>query len=286
MAELPKEKTFGKLGLFYGEQLKKNQRGKDRGGKNKEKRSKKGSEMAVRVKILNLLLAGLLFTGCAIAPTFRAHPYLDEKIRTTKTVMMIPPKVDVYQITAGGVKEKMDEWTSEARKNVITAIEEELSDRPGIVFKTLSEDSLSKEVEFNFEETLALYGAIDESIIIHTYGQPKNRFPEKIKDFDYSLGSEVKGLAEQADALLLVSCVDHISTEGRKALMFTAAILGVYFQGGVTAVSVALVDANSGSVLWYNFKGSGGTHDLRDPESAKSLVKDLLKDFPISKQGG
>jgi hypothetical protein len=252
----------------------------------KTNRSKEGWGMAERVKILSLLLVGLLFTGCAVAPTFRAHPQLDEKIRTTKTVMMIHPKVDVYQITAGGVKEKMDEWSSEARKNVITAIEEELGGRLGIVFKTLSEDSLPMEVESNFEQTRALFDAIDKSIIIHTYGLPANRFPEKIKDFDYSLGPEVKGLAEQADALLLISCVDHISTEGRKALMFTAAILGVYIQGGITAVSVALVDANSGSVLWYNFKGSEGAHDLRDQESAKSLVKDLLKDFPFSKQEG
>jgi hypothetical protein len=169
---------------------------------------------------------------------------------------------------------------------VIAAIEEEFNSRPEIVFETLYADSLSKEVESNLEQTQALFDAVDASIIIHTYGPLEQRFPEKIEDFDYTLGPEVKELAEQADALLLVSCVDHISSEGRKVLMVTAAILGVYVQGGITAVSIALVDANSGSMLWYNFKGSGGAHDLRDPESAKSLVKDVLKDFPFSDQGG
>lgn len=244
--------------------------------------------MTVRIKILSLLLAGLLFAGCASVSPYRAHPSLEERGKVIKTVVVLPPRVEVFQLTAGGIKEKMDEWSAEAKKNVMTAIEGELTGRPGLLIKPLSEDSLPREVESDLEETQALFDAVNASIIFHTYGPPEQLFSDKIKGFDYSLGQEVEGLRIlEADALLLVRGVDHISTEGRKALQTGAVLLGalvgvvVVPRGGVAAVSIALVDAHSGSILWYNFKGSAGGHDLRDPTSAASLVKGLLKDFPI-----
>lgn len=246
--------------------------------------------MAVRTKILGFLLASILITGCATTPPFRAHPQLDEKRRTIKKVIVMPPKVDVYQLTAGGVKEKIDQWTTEAPKNIMAAIENELTGKRGCVFKFFSDFSRSEEEASNLEDTQALFDAVNASVLVHTYGPPDQLFSEKITNFDYSLGSEVKGLAEQADALLFVRGVDHISTGGRKTLqavsMVLYALLGVAVvpQGGVTAVSIALVDADTGSILWYSFKSSGGSDDLRDRGNASSFVRGLFKDFPIQFQ--
>ena len=54
----------------------------------------------------------------------------------------------------------------------------------------------------------------------------------------------------------------------------------VALGGGGTIVSVALVDGQSGDILWYNIQGSGAAYDLRDPQSCAQLVQLLLKEFP------
>jgi len=115
-----------------------------------------------------------------------------------------------------------------------------------------------------------------------------DKFDEKLTNFDYSLGPEVEKLAKlaNADALLFISGLDHISTGGRQALMFLGILLagatGVYAgpAGGATSLSVALVDPATGAILWYNIAGSQGGHDLRDTESTADLVKQVFKDFP------
>jgi len=50
-------------------------------------------------------------------------------------------------------------------------------------------------------------------ILLHTYPNPNSPaqlFEEKLKNFDYSLGSEVSVLAKEAEALLLLEAEDHV----------------------------------------------------------------------------
>lgn len=243
--------------------------------------------MRVNARIFNLLLGCLLLSACATAPTYRVHPQLKEKIEPSKIIMVIPLKTDVYQITAGGVTEKMDEWSSQAKRNVMRAIQEEVSKKPLMFVKTFEETLLSEGQRTNLQETQALFDAVNSSIIIHTYGPPQQLFSDKVNNFIYSLGPEVKELAPDVDALLFVSCSDQISTGGRKALQAGSVILGALVGVqmtplyGVTSVCIALVDANTGSFLWYNYHGSRGDHDLRNPINTTTLIKELLKDFPI-----
>lgn len=245
--------------------------------------------------ILILFCAALFSEGCAVVPPFRAHPAFEARAKEIRTVAIMSPRVEVFQLDAGGVKEKMDEWSAQAKKNIIAAIEEELKDRPRFLLKSVSEDSISEEVKSDLEETYALFNAVNLSVIMHTYSPPSPPeliFKEKREDFDYSLGQEVQGLTGGlSDGLLLVKGVDHIWTEGRKALQALGVLLGVGAAvgtgaviipvlGGATEINVALVEGGTGSILWYNRVARGAGTDLRSPESAASLVKELLKDFP------
>jgi hypothetical protein len=245
--------------------------------------------MRLNIKIISLILACLLISACATAPRYRAHPQINSKIENVKTITVIPLKVDVYQLTAGGVKEKMDEWCMQAQRNVMTAIEDDLKLRPLLNIKSFPETLMSEDRKINLEQTGALFEAVNSSIIIHTYGQPVHRFPEKIQNFDYTLGPEVRQLSDQTDALLLVRGVDNIATAGRKAVQAGGVILGALVgvqvtpNLGVTAVNLALVDANTGEVLWFNYHASAGDHDLRNPIDTTAMVMDILKDFPIKK---
>ncbi len=242
--------------------------------------------MKFKTKMLGLVLTGLFCAGCA-APTFRAHPQLNEKMRTAKTVLVMPPEIKVYQLSAGGVKEEIDKWSEEAQKNVMTAIYDLMRNKTNIIFQPFPEDSLSADIESSLKETQALFDAVNLSIIIHTYGPKEQSFPDKIENFDYSIGPDAKKLAEQADALFFVRGTDHVSTAGRVALQWTKAILLTAITGvgtspdlGSTQLTVSLVDADTGNILWHNFKGSSGNHDLRDISSTSELVSNLLKNFP------
>ena len=243
--------------------------------------------MKVNIRVFAFLFACLILSACATATNYRANPSLKEKIEKTKRITVIPLKTDVYQITAGGVQEKMDEWSFQAKKNVMTAIQNELDRKPLIFIKNFEETLLSEEQKSNLEETKALFEAVNYSIIVHTYGPPEQLFQDKIKNFRYSMGPEVQDLAKDTDALLFVSCNDQIATTGRKALQAGSIILGalVGVQAtplyGITNVSIALVETNTGSILWYNYHGSRGDHDLRDPINTTTLIKGFLKDFPM-----
>lgn len=236
-----------------------------------------------------LLLLAFCIAACATQPisSSRINPGLQQKQGPIKIVMILPPVVHVEALSAGGMHEEQEEWSRQAERNVITAIEEQLKERSGLQIEYLSPDSLSQETKANLAETQALFDAVNISILLHTYGPEPTRFPDKVNHFDYSLGMEVNKLAGQADALLVVRADDHISTEGRKALQVAGVVLGALAgvvmvpAGGTTVASAALVDARSGSLLWYNWIGSSGGYDLREATSTNSLIKGLLVNFPV-----
>lgn len=251
------------------------------------------------MKTLGFLLTSLLFAGCALVPPYRAHSNLEARAKGIRTVVLLPPRAEVFQLDTGGTSEKIDEWSAHANENIAAAIQTELQGRVGLLLKLLPEDSMREEAKSNLEETHALFDAVNTSIILHTYSPPsppESIFEEKIKDFDYSLGSEVKDLRiGEADSLILVRGVDHIWTEGRKALQVFGVILGIGagvgtgavvipVLGGGTTLNLALIDPHNGSILWYKPIAKGGGYDFRDPASVNSLVKELFKDFPIGKE--
>ena len=225
--------------------------------------------------------ASLIGFGCAGAPAaYRKSPQFDSSCKEIKTYGLVKPRVDVVEISAGGVPELRDDWCAAARGNVTAALERKFSSKL-INLKTIEPDVSSAQ---EFDEVSALYKVVSYSIKVHTYSAP-NIFPEKVEKFDYSLGP-IDRLLERygCDGLIFVYGYDEISSEGRKALLATGAIVAaltgvvVVPRGGITTMDAALVDA-SGTILWYSFQGRGGS-DLRDPGSAAQMVEQVMSDFP------
>jgi hypothetical protein len=231
---------------------------------------------------LTLLVgASLIGFGCVGAPAaYRKNPQFDSFCKDIKTYGLVKPRVEVFEISAGGVPELRDDWCAAARGNVVAALERKFSSKM-INLKTIEPDvSTSQE----FDEVSALYKVVSYSIKFHTYA-PAYIFPEKVDKFDYSLGP-IDRLLERygCDGLIFVYGHDEISTAGRKTLMaagiVVGALTGVYAgpRGGATTIDVALVDA-SGTILWYSFQAQGAS-DLRDPGSAAQLVDRVMSNFP------
>jgi hypothetical protein len=244
------------------------------------------------IRIVILIATVYLMSGCATGLSYRANPRFAEQSQQARTVAVLPPKVKVYQLDAGGVREEIETWSSQARNNIITAVDKELRTRMKATVEILGEESLAEDKVW--EETQALYDTVSAMILLHTYSNPNLSsylFEEKLKNFDYSLGSEVSTLAKQAETLLLLDAEDHVWTGGRQALQALGIILGLgagaatgvvaipRLSGG-TSLRAALIDSRTGDILWINAVGSGAGKDLRDSDSATSMVGELFKDFP------
>jgi DNA-binding PadR family transcriptional regulator len=165
--------------------------------------------------------------------------------------------IRIYELSPGGVVELRDDWGVIGKHNLLNAILANLKDKHYRVKPLITDKGIEKEME----EIQALHKAVHRSIRLHTYGP--QLFPEKLRNFDYSLGSIERILKNcEADSLIFVDARGHISTNKPRA-----------------SVSLCVSDS-SGTIVWYCLKGSLGEYDLRDPESATELVEDILSTFP------
>lgn len=246
--------------------------------------------LTIQSKYFGVAAASLLWVlaGCS-GPSFghRAPAGWLEAKDTIKTVQIVPAQVDVYEITESKRKIRRDDWSKQALSNVTSATVEELEKRFSISAAVLPADSLPAGIKENYRETRALYDAVNSSIIEHTYTPGPAYFREKSENFDYTLGREVADLnTTGADALLFVWGVDHIFSATEKANQVVRGIaLGLMtgvapYSYKMTYLSMALVDPESGSILWYNYRNtkmSLGTFDLREEKSAARMVGETLK---------
>ena len=93
-----------------------------------------------------------------------------------------------------------------------------------------------------------------------TFGS--SRTNSKNNDFQYFLGSLETILQKlDADAAIFVTGYDKVSTAGRKSM-----------------IDLAIADG-SGTILYYSVRGTITGRDLTDPESARSMVQNLLSGF-------
>ena len=187
----------------------------------------------------------------------RAHPQFESRVAKIKALTLVPPAVEVYELSPSGLSELRDDWCMLGRKNIEEALIEKFTSKRYII-RTLRPDS---EVRKELAEIQALYTQVNRSIQLHSYGPQV--FPEKVTRFEYGMGSVQRVLeACGTDSLVFVTGFDQISPDNPK-----------------TYISIALADS-SGTILWYGVKGSKGGHELKDPFSTAMLVEEILSSFP------
>lgn len=243
------------------------------------------------VKFMNFRLAASFLLIAALfhlaAPDCRAQDYwafsnLDAQLKEIRTVRLVPPEVKVYELTAGGVPEWKDDWSSTAKHNIVEAAVKNLQAR-GI---QVSQGAMPGEIENELADIMSLYKAA--SSCMRTYSIGKNAFPTRA-GLDYSVGT-VRPVLDKtgSDALLVIFGSDRISSAGRKALITTGFILGVLtglgtVQGGGAAYVEAALIGPTGKILWFRPKVDG-TSDLRDVDSSRKFMADIFSDFPNVKR--
>ena len=194
-------------------------------------------------------------------------------------VLLMPPDIKYYRVTASGITEPHAEWTGQAR----TAFDDAFQDfaaGAGIDYKSTDRDEIS--------DTLAdydrLHSAVGATIIMSHYGATKLPSKKNAESgsyrFDWSLGPGVASLADVTDAkyALFVYFRDYQAGGGRVGVAVFAALFGASVYTGHQSGFASLVDLQSGDVVWFNNLPLA-QGDMRSAEGAGRLVEQLFAEF-------
>jgi len=231
-----------------------------------------------RVRILSILAGLVLLSGCATTATSVQQIDQLESIGENPRILLMPPDIRYYLITAGGVAEPHAEWTNAAKENFAVAIED-YADSIGTDLKVLDESNMSTR-EARYEE---LYSAVGLTILTNHFGMFS--LPGKNNEFDWSLGPEIRsiGVDHDADYALFVYYRDRQASGGRVAFAILAAAAGVSSDVGSESGFASLVDLKTGDIVWFN-RVIAGSGELRKKEGAAEAVAKLFADIPTNQQ--
>lgn len=230
-----------------------------------------------KLPTLSILIA--LLSGCVVSSNVQQIDRL-ESVGENPRIVMMPPDVSYYLLTASGVPEPNVEWTTAAREN-FTAAMTDYAASIGTDLVLISEDSLSED-EIRYE---SLHSAVGSSLLNHHFGTMK--LPSKSGKFDWSLGPEIASIGEDHDAdyALFVYYRDYQASGGRVAMAILAAAVGAAVVTGSEHGFASLVDLKTGDIVWFNVVNAGAG-ELRDKDGAVTTVRTLFKDIPTARGSG
>src|SRR5436309_13364735 len=100
--------------------------------------------------LVSSLLVATLASGCATSPAMqayqaphRAHPDVEQRARKIRTIAVLPPDIRISSLSAGGVEEHQDDWSTTGRDNAFRALQTHSKDQPaetnvvGVVLEVL-----------------------------------------------------------------------------------------------------------------------------------------------------
>jgi hypothetical protein len=223
------------------------------------------------------LFAALFITGCAAPSNVQKIDRLDA-VGENPRIILMPPDIRYYLLTAGGAPEPNAEWTTAAQENFQTAAIQ-YANSIGADLTPVHKDNLSEE-EIRYE---ALHSAVGMSLLTHHFGYLK--LPGKAGRFDWSLGPDIDTLAKNhnADYALFVFYRDYQASGGRVAFAVLAAAAGVGVGVGSESGFASLVDLKTGDIVWFN-QVVAGSGELRDVDGAATAVEKLFAGIP-TRQG-
>jgi len=233
-----------------------------------------------------VLLLALLVSGCTVTREARDKSYNAQL--PDRSIVVMPPDVAVTALTAGGVHEFREDWTREAEASLNGALKSTPRLKESDV-KLLSIDALGAEQRSQVRQSTLLWSAVGDAIAVHKMGLLP--LPTKEKTFDWTLGESALPVGRMTGArfALYISASDSFQTAGRVALqvmVMAGCAVGVCnpIEAGMRRANAALVDLQTGQVVWFNHLESG-VGDIRSPEGAEKLLWRLLETLPTRDSG-
>lgn len=234
-----------------------------------------------RARTASLLASMVIFTGCATSQNVQQIDQL-ESVKENPRVILMPPDIRYYLLTAGGVAEPHAEWTEAAQTNFTVAMGD-FAESIGTDLAIVDRDNLG-DTHIEYEK---LHSAVGLTILQHQFGMFKLPSKGNGEVFDWSLGPEISALADEHDADygLFVYYRDYQASGGRVAFAILAAAAGAAVATGSEHGFASLVDLRTGDIVWFNVVNVG-SGELRDEASAAATVDALFKDIPTNEAPG
>jgi hypothetical protein len=231
------------------------------------------------LRLAALALAALALAGCATTTALTRSP--GALAAGQSRVLLMPPDVELSELTAGGLLEPKAEWTARAQANVTAAIQAVLETRKArlVPYRKVEGDGSRAH---QHAQLVKLHDAVGGAILLHKYGPPPFQLPTKDKTFDWTLGAGAAALraSHDADYALFVFFRDSYASSGRVALIVGAALLGVGVPAGQQMGFASLVELTSGDIVWFN-RLVDPAGDLRTLEPTRKAVDRLLAELPL-----
>jgi hypothetical protein len=229
--------------------------------------------------VISIIIANLpLAVRAAETPHWVHYKWLLRTPTLPKKVMVLPVDIEVVEVSAGGVEEKVPDWSKEASQSVFKALSAAISKSS---LKEVAVPQFSGAAGTNLDEHLALY-----KLVVNTAS--RTDWKHKIQHFDYSIGPGLREIADKTgvDAALMVYGRDYVSTAGRKAravagnIPFVNIFTGPAPELGHSYIHVGVVDLRTGDLLWMNSNYREGSTNLRDPGDASMMITSIFEWYP------
>ena len=226
-----------------------------------------------------ILIAASVLATPAFAAMSAVNPALTQDLaQRPKKVVLLPPQVFVYELSAGGVPTRMADWESTARSNLAGAATRLARDNK--LFELVPAPVLDPVLADQLEAHIGLYDRVAQSVFVYGRGD-QSAWAHKKNEFDYTVGPGLDFLRVQtgADAALIVLGSDYISSGGRRAAFIAGLVLGIGIPLGQSFITAGIVDLKTGDVQWMSFDSSA-TMDTRDAGDVDSLFQSLYETWP------
>jgi hypothetical protein len=221
-----------------------------------------------------LALAVAVASGCAMTQNVRQIDKL-EAVSENPRILLMTPDIKYYLITTGGVAEPHADWTEAARSNFAVALAR-FADARSIDVVTGSDEINLSDQEISYRK---LHAAVGYTIMNNYFGM--QTLPSKNREFDWSLGPDIRSIGEQYDAdyAFFVFYRDYQASGGRIFFSVLAAVAGVGVSTGWEGGFASMVDLKTGDIVWFNMV-LAGSGELRNADGAAATVNKLFKDMP------
>ena len=225
------------------------------------------------------LLAGvaLLLAGCATNADNDPRNYF-EPLPGNSRIVMMPPDIRYYLMTAGGNPELHPVWTAEAEAEFATAIAGKAGIR-GIDIQVLQRS----EIDEAMSQYEGLHAAVGEAIIDHSIRGALLPSKDDNAVSQWTLGPGVDVIQEStgADYALFVHYRENQASGGRIAFAILAAAAKVVIPTSSEHGFATLVDLQSGDISWFGILEDDG-YEIREPTGAGVVAEWLLQELPVA----
>jgi hypothetical protein len=217
-----------------------------------------------------------LMMACSVslARAQYAHPDLKSGKIVVRKVLILPPRVSITKSGMKGNESLIAE--SQMVEAALPGIIAEAMQAKGctVLDNVFAPEALEKNPDLKF----ALADIQDRFDALHTHVREK---PKDVRNGRFTMGDEVTNFnpGAAADALVFVRGYGVVNTGGKKVL---GAIAGVN-EADYILVDIALVDSQSGAVLYYGWSATGGSY-LEHPERMKKPIEGSFKEWKVGKK--